>query len=116
MEKNKFLIAASLLTFGCLVLVILSSKRISNVQKELDTERYNRMVAEEKLEKATSRIKTLEIEMTNAQNQAQNIQSVLEQQAAAASSLRSKLEKETQLKQELENQQKNDSPEPPVKQ
>ena len=119
--KNKFLIVASLLTFGCLVLVMLSSQRIDKARKEIDTERYNRMVAEEKLEKALSRVKTLETEITNAQNQAQNIQTVLEQQATAASHLKAELEKETQAKKQLENQLKSDSvelqsPQPPVTQ
>ena len=104
--KNNILLAAAVLTVGCLAMVIFSRQAVDKTQKTLDQERYNRMITEEKLEKALMKIKSVETELTNAQNQAQGIQTVLEKERNVNINLRSELDKMTKLKEVLEEQLK----------
>ena len=106
MKNNNLLIVAAVIAMGCLVMLFISSQTVSKTQKDLNQERYNRMVAEEKLEKSEGKIKSLENELTNAKNQAQSIQSTLEKEQKSNSNLLTELEKMTKLKGVLEEQLK----------
>ena len=64
------------------------------------------MVAEERLEKAIVKIKSLESGLTNAQNQVQGLQTVLEQEKIANINLKTELDKTKKLKEVLEEQLK----------
>ena len=105
--KNNILIVAAVLAIGCLVMVVISGRTVDQTRKELERERYKRMVAEEKIEAVNAKIKSLEGETTNAQNQTQSIQTVLEEEKNANDTLRKELEKMTKLKGVLEEQLKN---------
>ena len=105
--KNKIMIAAAVVVVGCFAMVVISGQTVDKTKKNLEQERYNKMVAEEKLEKAALKIKSLESELTNAQNQTQSIQTVLEQEKIAGANLRLELEKVTKLKEVLEEELKN---------
>ena len=100
--RNKILVLAAVLTLGCVAMVFFSGQTVDKTRKDLDQERYNRMVAEEKLEKALVKIKSLETDLTNAQNQAQGLQTVLEQEKNANVDLKTELEKTSKLKEVLE--------------
>ena len=105
--KNKLVIIATVLAIACLVIVILSGRTVDKTRKELDQERYNRMVAEEKLEKVNTKIKSMESELTNSQNQTQGLQTFIEKEKVANDNLRTELEKVTRLKEVLEKELKN---------
>lgn len=105
--KNKILIISAILAVGCLTMVIISGQTVDKTRKDLNQERYNRMVVEEKLEKALLKVKSLENETTSSQNQAQNVQALLDQEKKANQDLRTELEKMTKLKGILEDQLKN---------
>ena len=104
--KNKLLIVAAFLTLGCLVVVVMSSQKMSRIQRDLEQERYNRMVAEEKLERAMTKVKTSESDVTNVENQVQSLQTVLEQEKEASGKLKTELDKMNKLKDVLEQQLK----------
>lgn len=105
--KNKILIVATILAVGCLIMVVLSSQAVDKTRKSLDQERYDKMVAEEKLEKALIKIKSLENDITNSQNQTQSMQAIVEQEKNANTKLKTELAKVTKLKDVLEDQLKN---------
>ena len=113
--KTKILVLLGLLTVGSLVIVFLSSQRLKGTNGELDKERYDRMVAEEKLEQALSKIKSLEGNVSASSNQLQAIKEALEQQKNNNASVREELEKMTKLKEVLEQELKNSLvPTPPA--
>ena len=105
--KNRILILVAVLAVGGLVMGVIADRTVDQTRKELERERYNRMVAEEKLEKVNAKIRSLEGETINAQNQTQSIQTVLEEEKNANDKLRKELEKMTKLKEVLEEQLKN---------
>ena len=97
-----------------MAIALLFSQKVGRVSKDLETERYNRMVAEEKLDKATAKMQAIENEFTNMQNQSQGLQVVLEKEKQASDKLRSELEKTTKLKDVLEKELKEALVEPPA--
>ena len=105
--KNRILIISAVLAISCFIMVIISGQKVNTTRKDLEQERYNRMIAEEKLEKALLKVKSLENELTNAQNQTQGIQTVLEKEKVANAALKTELEKVTKLKEVLEQELKN---------
>ncbi len=111
--KNQVLIVSAVLATGSLAVAVLFSQKVGQTSKDLELERYNRMVAEEKLEKATARLKSIENEFTNMQDQSQSLQTVLEKEKQASDKLRSELEKTSKLKDVLERELKEALVEPP---
>ncbi len=112
--KNQILVISAVLAVGCLVIAVLFSQKVGKVSKDLELERYNRMMTEEKLEKATAKMKSLENDSTNMQNQSQGLQVVLEKERQANDKLRSELEKTSKLKDVLEKELKEALVEPPA--
>ena len=76
------------------------------------------MMAEEKLEQALSKVKSLESNVSASSNQLQSIKETLEQQKINNASVREELEKMKKLKEVLERELKNSlvetPPEPPA--
>jgi len=101
------MILAVIVMAFCLVMVTVSGKKVSKIQKDLEVERYNRMSAEERLDESLSKIKALQSDIANAQNQAQGVGSVLEQQKTVVSNLKSELDKVMALNAKLEQDLKN---------
>jgi len=109
--KNKILIIAVILTFGCVVMVVLSSSKVSKTQEELIIERYTRMTAEEKLSQTQTKLNSLEAEMAKKQNQIENVQVLLEKAKVSASELQNQMDKLSQANQQLEEALKSATPE-----
>jgi len=109
--KNKILIIAVILTFGCVVMVVLSSSKVSKTQEELTIERYTRMTAEEKLSQTQTKLNSLEAEMAKKQNQIENVQVLLEKAKVSASELQNQMDKLSQTNQQLEEALKSATPE-----
>lgn len=105
--KNKLVITSLILVVACLALATGLSAKLSNTKKQLDEERYTRMLAEEKLNEASRKANSLESDLAHARNQAQSIQAILEKEKATASSLKSELEKAADLNQKLAGEAKN---------
>ncbi len=105
--KNKMLILISALAVICVGIVFFAGSKVAGTKKDLDQERYSRMVAEEKLEKALIKIRSLENEVNVAQTQTQNLQAVFDKEKAASSKAQTELDKMTKLKEVLEKELKN---------
>jgi len=105
--KNNILVVAAVLAVGCLIMVVLSSQAVDKTRKDLDQERYEKMVAEEKLDKTLAKVKSLEGDLASSQNQTKNAQATLEQEKQANTKLKTELEKVSKLKNVLEDQLKN---------
>ena len=109
--KNKILIIAVILTFGCVVMVVLSSSKVSKTQEELILERYTRITTEEKLSQTQAKLNSLEAEMARKQNQIENVQVLLEKAKVSASELQNQMDKLSQTNQQLEEALKSATPE-----
>ena len=113
--KNKILILAVVLTFGCVVMVVLSGQKLSKSQQDLDKERYSRMVAEEKYSQTISKLNSAESEMNKKQNRIENVQALLEKEKTSADEIRGQMEKLLQVNKRLEDALKSVvPPEPPA--
>ena len=100
--KSKILVVSVILTIGTCLMAISASQSASKAQAGLDQERYNRMVAEEKLEKATAKLVSLQTELDNANTKIKGIQAVLDQGRSTNADLKAQLETVTKLKATLE--------------
>ena len=86
---------------SCLV-AITANNNADELQQSLNQERYARMVAEEKLQKANLRIKSLEDQMAETQNKIKSVQTILQEGQSTNSDLKAQLENMTQVKSSLE--------------
>jgi len=100
--RNWILLAAVVLTIGSCLMAINSSQTAEKIQKGLDTERYNRMVVEEKLDKAALKIVSLETELENAHTKIQGIQAIMDEGQSNQAALKEQLESVGKLKESLE--------------
>ncbi len=100
--KTKILAVSVILTIGASLMAINEFKKKSQIQQGLDQERYNRIVAEEKLDKATAQIASLQSDLDSATSKIQSIQIILEQGKILNSDLKSQLESASRLKESLE--------------
>ncbi len=100
--KNQNLIICVVLTVVSVLIAIFAAQSAGKSKNELNQERYNRMVAEEKLDKMLSKVKTLEADAANTQEKVKGTQTVLEEQRSTVSSLQSELEKVRKLNEKLE--------------
>ena len=100
--KNKILTVAVVLTIGACLMAISATRSSAKVQEILDQERYSRMTAEEKLEKASAKLTSLQSQLNDANNKIQGIQAVLDQGRSSNADLKAQLESVTKLKASLE--------------
>ncbi len=103
---KKWIIIFIPLFIGALSLAVYSNQNASRHQEDLTEERYLRMVAEQNLEKASSKISGLEEEITKFKNKSKSVEKLLEQTAATNTDLKAKLDKTSRLKEELEGKLK----------
>jgi len=102
--KNKALVLGVFLLFISLLIFVFSGKTVDKSKKELNQERYSRMVAEESLEKAMSKLRAIESEAANTKEKVQSTQVVLNEERAKISGLQSELEKMAVLNEKLQKQ------------
>ena len=74
----------------------------SNAQKDLNQERFNRMTAEEGLEKANARISSLESELARTQSRIKGVEKALEQANAVNGDLKGRMDKAMEYKDKLD--------------
>ncbi len=100
--KEKILIVAIVLMAIAGLMSINAQKNLNKLQQNLDRERYQRMVAEENLNKANTKIGSLESELAAARDKIQSVQTILEEGQKTNSDLRSHLESAIKAKEALE--------------
>ena len=100
--KSKTLAVAVILTVGACFMAVSANRTAAKTQQSLDQERYNRMVAEEKLNETSSRAAFLQTELDSAKAKIQSIQAVLDEGKSTNSDLQAQLDSVTKLKESLE--------------
>ena len=86
---------------SCLV-AITANNTVDGLRQDLEKERYDRMVSEEKLQKAGSRIKSAEDQLAASENKLKGIQAIVDENHSANDGLKAQLENLAQTKSLLE--------------
>jgi len=105
--RKNILIVCVLLTVACLAIAILASQKMSFAKNDLNEERYLRMVAEEKLEKSKSKIRSLEGQVQKSQQEAESLEALLREDKGAIADLKIDLEKARRLNDILQRELQN---------
>ncbi len=100
--KDILLVISVLIAIGLTVVVIGFNEKATKASKNLEEERYGRMVAEEGLQKSAAKLATLESQVKSADAKMAKIQDILDQQKGVNSDLKQQYEKLAQNKVELE--------------
>ena len=105
--RKNILVICALLTVVCLAIAVLASRKMSLAKNGLNEERYLRMVAEEKLEKAKSKIRFLESQVQKAQKEVESREALLREDKGAIADLKISLEKARRLNDILQRELQN---------
>lgn len=103
-NKNFFILA--IVSVCCLLITIVSSQKFQKARKTVNEERYNRMVAEEKIEQLNSKIRSQEASLIKAQAEADRLSALLQNKDGAVADLKLELEKSEQMNIVLQEQLK----------
>jgi septal ring factor EnvC (AmiA/AmiB activator) len=107
MFENKNLVILAVISVCCLLITIVSSQKFQRERKTLNEERYSRMVAEEKLEQVSAKIRSLEANLAKSQAETNQLNALLQGNEGAIAEIKLELEKTTRLNQVLQEQLKN---------
>lgn len=103
--KNVGLILVFILAVGAIAgVVVYYKKQITSISKNLETERYSRLVAEEKVINSVSKIRQLQDELGDNQNKIDKIQDLLKEQKDLNKDLDSQFQKLSKAKAQLEEE------------
>lgn len=103
--KNLGLILVVILAVGAVAGVVVYYKsQIAGISKSLETERYSRLVAEEKVINSVSKIKQLQDELQSNQKQIEKVQELLKEQKSLNKDLDSQFQKLSKAKSQLEEE------------
>jgi len=105
--KEKTFGIFAVLTIACLGVAIVASQKFGTAKEGLNEERYQRMVAEEKLEKAKSKTRVLETKSEQMQKELDQLNALLKEDKGAIADLKMELEKTTRLSLILQKELKN---------
>lgn len=105
--ENKNLVILAIISIGCLLISIVSSQKFQSTRNALNEERYNRMVAEEKLEQLKSKVRVLEANGQKSQAEVDQLNALLQRNEGAIANLKLELEKTERLNQVFQEQLKN---------
>ncbi|GEM_PF-4321605 len=102
-----FIALLGCIVVGVLVVVLVHYKHeATKIVKTLEAERYNRLVAEEKVVTSVSKIKQLESDLKSNEEKFAKIQSVLKEQKSFNQDLENQFERLSRAKTALEEQLK----------
>ncbi|MDP8264588.1 MAG: hypothetical protein P9M12_03795 [Candidatus Aceula lacicola] len=105
--KEKTFGIFAVLTIACLGVAIVASQKFGTAKEGLNEERYQRMVAEEKLEKAKSKNRVLETKSEQMKKELDQLNALLKEDKGAIADLKMELEKTTRLSLILQKELKN---------
>ena len=100
--KNKILISVIVLMVGFLLMALTSNQAVGHIKRDLDQERYKRIVAEENLSKASAKVNSLEMELSSTRDKIQSVQVILQEGKTVTTDLKVQLERMTKNKEALE--------------
>lgn len=100
--KAVSIIFAIVLTVASIGIAVNASKYSNEARTELEEERYLRMVAEEDLDKATTKVSSLTSKLDSLQTKLKNVERLLDQTKASNKDLKTRIDREAKLKKDLE--------------
>ncbi len=100
--KNKILLLVIVLMVGSLLTALSLNQAVGHIKRDLDQERYKRIVAEENLSKSFLKINNLEKEFSSARDRIQSVQTILQEGKSETTDLKVQLERMTKAKEALE--------------
>jgi len=100
--KNKILLLVIVLMVGFLLMALSSNRAVGHIKRDLDQERYKRIVAEENLSKSSAKINSLETELSATRDKIQNVQTILQEGKSETTDLKVQLERMTKAKEALD--------------
>lgn len=101
MKIIAIVLAVGLIVFSAALAVNYNASALST-RKDLEQERYLRMVAEEKLERTGAQIRKLESELSRVEREMKGVQDLLDQSQEANDRLQTKLDGAAAVKEALE--------------
>jgi septal ring factor EnvC (AmiA/AmiB activator) len=112
--KNSGLMIVFVIVIGILIGFMYHFKQeAQNISKSLESERYSRLVAEEKVVNNASKIKQLENDLKSSEEKIAKVQTVLKDQKSINTDLERQFDRLTKAKSDLENQLRNAIAQPP---
>ncbi len=100
--KDILLVVSILVSIALTVVVVRFNEKATKAGKNLEEERYSRMVAEESLQKSAAKLATLEAKLKSADSKMTKIQDILEQEKDVNADLKQQYEKLAETKADLE--------------
>ncbi len=101
--KDIVLVVVIFISLALSFMVVRFNEKATKAVKTLEEERYSRMVAEESLQKNSSKINALEDKLKSATDKMAKIEDILEQEKGVNQDLKNQYEKLSELKAELES-------------
>ena len=102
MKKDVVLVILVLLCVGLLTAILAITQKENKTRKNLEEERYIRMVTEERLEKSDAKLTTLEVQLKTANEKMSKVQDLMDQQKEANTDLQKQYEELGKIKADLE--------------
>src|ERR1019366_185749 len=100
--KDIILVISLLLAVGLAVVVVRYAEKADKAGKNLEEERYSRMVAEETLQKNDAKLTTLQEQLKEDQDKVTKIENILDQEKGVNSNLKKQYDELSQAKTDLE--------------
>ena len=104
--KSLVIFGAILLALAGVGLAVHYNKNANYAQNVLNQERFEKLTAEENLEKANAKIESLTTELDRTKSKIKNISTLIEQTNSLNSDLKSRLETISKMNESLENKMK----------
>lgn len=102
MKKDILLVVLVLVSVGLVVASVGIFEKNSKVSKSLEEERYNRMVAEESLQKSAAKVVTLEAQLKAANDKMVKVQEFIDQEKTVNADLQKQYEELSKTRANLE--------------
>ena len=106
MKKDVLLVIAILIAVGLAAFCVRFAEKEHKAVKNLEEERYSRMVAEETLQKSAAKLATLENQLKTATDKMAKVQDIVDQQKDVNADLRKQYEQSLKAKEEVETRLK----------
>lgn len=90
--KNTVIVVSIIVALSSAYAAYFFGQKADRSSKDLNEERYNRMIAEESLEKSRSKLTSLQVELTRVQTEQRSKEKMLKDQNLTASELKSQLD------------------------
>ncbi len=105
-KKDIILIVVCVIAIGLAIFLIRAIEKERKAVKNLDEERYNRMIAEESLQKNAAKLMALDTQLKSAQDKMNKVQDILSQEKNVNEGLKKQYDELAQTKAELEGKLK----------